>query len=204
MKNQHFKYERSFVIIKPDGVQRSLIGEIIGRYERLGLKLIALKMTIPTREMVASHYTIDPEWTRKAGEKSIKNYESKGQVPPEKDPVKVGEKVLGRLVKYLASGPVVMMVLEGAHVIPIVRKLTGGTEPLSSDVGTIRGDYVMDSYMMSDGDDRSIRNLVHASGSLEEAEQEINLWFKPEEILQYIHIQEAILYDADLDHILGE
>ena len=191
---KHFKNERTFVILKPDAIQRSLIGEIIKRYERVSLKLVAMKMVIPSAEIVAKHYTIDPEWMRKTGEKSIKKYESKGMVPPESDPVKVGGKVLENLKKYMSSGPVIAMIWEGAHAVPLVRKIVGSTEPLSSDVGTIRGDFVLDSYEMSDSDGRSIRNIIHASGNVEEANQEIALWFKPEEICDYRHIQEEIIY----------
>ncbi len=196
------KTEKTFIIIKPDGVQRSLIGEIIGRFERIGLKLIAMRMCLPNPEMARKHYTIDPEWVRKAGQKSIDNYKSKGFVPPSDDPLEIGNKVLLRLEKYLSSGPVITMVWQGAHAIQIVRKLVGGTEPLSSDTGTIRGDFVLDSYRMSDQDERSIRNLIHASGSVDEAHKEIDLWFKKDEIIKYKHIQEAILYDVNLDGIL--
>lgn len=198
----HPKNERTFIILKPDAIQRSLIGEILKRYERIGLKCIALKMVLPTPEMVAKHYTIDPEWLHKAGEKSIKKYISKGITPPESDPLKVGNKVLENLKRYMSSGPVIVTAWEGAHAVEIVRKLTGGTEPLSSDVGTIRGDFVLDSYEMSDHDSRSIRNVVHASGSVDEASKEIDLWFKPEEIIKYKHIQEAILYDKHIEGIL--
>lgn len=194
--------EKTFVIIKPDGVQRSLIGEVIKRFERIGLKLVGLKMQIPTEEMVGKHYTLDPEWIRKVGEKSIKGYESKGQTPPSMDPLEVGNRVLGVLKKYITSGPVVVMCWQGAHAVGIVRKIVGGTEPLTSDVGTIRGDFVLDSYQISDTSGRAIRNLIHASGSVQEAENEINLWFKKEEILNYRLIQDAILYDVNLDGIL--
>ena len=94
------------------------------------------------------------------------------------------------------------MIWEGAHAVEIVRKLVGGTEPRSTDVGSIRGDYVMDSYIMADSDDRAIRNLVHASGSVEEANKEIALWFRPEEVINYRLVQEEILYDVNLDGIL--
>ena len=161
-----------------------------------------MRMCLPTPEMARKHYTIDPEWVRKAGQKSIDNYKSKGLVPPSDNPLEIGNKVLGRLEKYLSSGPVVTMVWQGAHAIQIVRKLVGGTEPLSSDTGTIRGDFVLDSYRMSDQDERSIRNLIHASGSVDEAHQEIDLWFKKDEVIKYKHIQEAILYDVNLDGIL--
>ncbi len=198
----HPKKERTLVIIKPDGIQRSLIGEIIGRYERVGLKLVAMKMMVPSPELIEKHYTLDPEWIRLAGEKSIKNAKEKGHPVISDVPVEVGNIVLGSLIKYLTSGPVIAMVWEGAHAVSVVRKLVGSTEPLSSDVGTIRGDYVIDSYQMSNQDGRSIRNIVHASGSVKEANDEISHWFKSDEIMKYKHIQEKILYDVNLDGIL--
>ncbi len=195
----HPSKEKTLVIIKPDGIQRTLIGEIVKRIERVGLKLVAMKMILPTTDLVRSHYLIDPEWLFKAGSKSLKNYAEKGIEPDEKDPVKIGEKVLERLQKYMTSGPVVAMIWQGAHAVPVVRKIVGGTEPMSSDVGTIRGDLVLDSYVMSDHDNRSVRNLIHASGHVDEAASEINLWFKPEEVLDYRLVQEQILYDVNLD-----
>ncbi len=199
---KHFKKERTLVIIKPDGIQRSLMGEIIGRYEKIGLKLMAIKMLVPTVEHIEKHYTLDPNWKKATGEKTIKGYKDKGLKPPSKDPYKITAIILENLKKYMTSGPVIAMIWEGAHAVKIVRKLTGGTEPLTSDVGTIRGDYVLDSYQMSDKDNRSIRNLIHASGSVEEAENEIAHWFKKEEILDYRLIQEQIIYDVNLDGIL--
>jgi nucleoside-diphosphate kinase len=194
--------ERTFVIIKPDGVQRSLIGEIIQRFERVGLKIVGLKFAVPDADKVKKHYTLDPEWKRKVGERAIGAYEKKGQTPPSTDPIKIGDMVLERLVTYMTSGPVVMMSLQGGHSVELVRKIVGGTEPRTSDVGTIRGDYVLDSYFMSDTDDRAVRNLIHASGSVEEAEQELKLWFKDDELIQYRLVQDAILYDVNLDGIL--
>lgn len=196
------KNERTLVIIKPDGIQRSLIGEIIKRYERTGLKLIAIKLTVPNTDLAERHYTADSEWKQKSGSKSIESYNKKGLTPPFEDPIKMGNFILSKLKKYLASGPVLAMVWQGAHSVEIVRKLTGGTEPLTSDVGTIRGDYVLDSYKMADTDARAVRNLVHASGSVEEAKKEIKLWFSEEEIVNYRLIQEQIFYDVNLDGIL--
>lgn len=201
MKN-HPKQERTLVIIKPDGIQRGLIGEVIKRYEQIGLKLVGIKMTVPTADLVEKHYTLDPEWRVKTGLKSIKGYKDKGLTPPSEDPLKVTERILKVLVKYITSGPVVAMVWQGAHAVQIVRKLTGGTEPLTSDVGTIRGDYVLDSYSMSDGDARAVRNIVHASGSPKEADDEITHWFKEDELMDYRLITERILYDVNLDGIL--
>lgn len=191
----HHKDERTLVILKPDAIQRSLMGEIIGRFERIGLKLIAMKMFVPTAEMIEQHYTLDPEWRRVTGEKRIKAALDKGEQPPSTDPLEITRRVLEALVKYMTSGPVVAMVWEGAHAVKIVRKLTGGTEPLSSDVGTIRGDFVLDSYVMADSDSRAIRNLVHASGSVKEAEDEICHWFDDKEIMDYTLAQEQIIYD---------
>lgn len=198
----HPKEERTLVLIKPDGIQRTLIGEIIGRYERVGLKLCAMKMVVSTEEHVEKHYTLDPNWRRVTGEKTIKGYKDKGLTPPSEDPLEITAKILANLKKYMTSGPVIAMVWQGAHAVKIVRKITGGTEPLSTDVGTIRGDFVLDSYQMSDVDGRAIRNLIHASGSVEEANMEIGHWFKEDEIVNYRLVQEGIMYDVNLDGIL--
>ena len=197
-----FKKERTLVIIKPDGVQRTLVGEIINRYERIGLKLVAIKTVVSSKEHIEKHYTLDPNWRRVTGEKTIASYEKKGLKPPSDDPLKITAVILENLKKYMTSGPIITMIWEGAHAIQIVRKITGGTEPLTSDVGTIRGDFVLDSYQLSDSDNRSVRNLIHASGSVEEAEMEINHWFKKDEIIDYCLVQEQIIYDVNLDGIL--
>lgn len=202
MSHPHPKKERTFVILKPDTIQRSLVGEVIKRFERVGLKLIGMRFEIPTAALVEKHYTLDPEWKRKVGEKSIESYQKKGETPPSMDPIKVGDAVIDRLKAYMTSGPVVVMAWEGAHAVGLVRKLVGGTEPRSSDVGTIRGDYVLDSYAMADADDRAIRNLIHASGSVTEANDELSLWFKKGELIDYKVVSEAILYDVNLDGIL--
>lgn len=199
---KHPKEERTLVVIKPDGVQRGLIGDIIRRYENVGLKLVAMKMLVPTAEHIEAHYTLDPNWRRITGEKTIESYKKKGLTPPSQDPLEITAKILANLKKYLSSGPVVAMVWEGAHAVGVIRKITGGTEPLTSDVGTIRGDYVLDSYTMADTDTRAVRNLVHASGSVEEAPMEIAHWFSAGELHDYRIIHEKILYDVNLDGIL--
>lgn len=195
------KKEKTLVVIKPDGVQRALIGEVIKRYERSGLKLVGLKMVAVDEDLVRNHYSVDPDWFVKTGKKTIESYKKKGKNPPSEDPLKVSEIVFRNLVKYLSSGPVVAMVWQGAHSVGIVRKITGITEPLTSDVGTIRGDLTIDSYEIADVDNRAVRNIIHASGSPEEAEKEIALWFKPGELINYRLINEAILYDVDLNGI---
>lgn len=199
---KHFSKERTLIIIKPDGIQRTLIGEIMGRYERLGLKLVGMKMMVPKKDHVEKHYTLDPGWRKANGEKTIKGYLDKGLTPPSTDPMEVSGRTLENLKRYMISGPVIVMVWQGSHAVKIVRKITGGTEPLTSDPGTIRGDFVLDSYQMADTDARSVRNLIHASGSVEEAEMEIPHWFREEELINYRLVQEQILYDVNLDGIL--
>ena len=199
---QHPKSDRTLIVIKPDGIQRSLIGEIIKRYERVGLKLVGVKMVVPTEDFVEKHYTLNPEWRRITGEKRIKAAHEAGEVPPSDDPLEVTAIVLNKLKKYLTSGPVIAMVWQGAHAVEVVRKITGGTEPKTSDIGTVRGDFVLDSYLMADQDNRSVRNLVHASGTKEEAEMEIKHWFESGELIDYRLVQEQILYDVNLDGIL--
>ena len=199
----HPKTERTLVIIKPDGIQRGLMGEIIRRHEQLGLKLVALKMLVPTEKMIEEHYTLDPQWRRVTGEKTIKGYTDRGLPPPSDDPLEITRVILENLKKYMTSGPVIAMVWEGSHAVELVRKITGGTEPRSAGAGTIRGDFVPDSYIMSDQDGRAIRNLIHASGTVEEAEKEIPHWFAKDEIIDYrILLHETTLYHPTLDDIL--
>ncbi|MCA9365001.1 MAG: nucleoside-diphosphate kinase [Candidatus Moranbacteria bacterium] len=201
MSNQ--KREQTLVIIKPDGVQRSLIGEIIRRYERTGLKMVALKMVIPTPQMATDHYMVGgEEWLENVGKKAAAAYEKKGEKSPYATYRENGMAVLEANAKYLSSGPVVAMIWEGNQSVGLVRKITGATEPLSSDVGTIRGDFTLDSYQLADTDSRSVRNLIHASGEAQEAEKEIPIWFSSDELSTYRHLQEAILYDVNLDGIL--
>jgi nucleoside-diphosphate kinase len=159
-----------------------------------------MKMMIASDELIEQHYTLDPEWRRITGEKNIKAYEEKGMIHPLKgEPLKVTEIILSKLKKYLTSGPIIAFVLEGAHSVAIVRKIVGSTEPLVSDVGTIRGDFVLDSYKLADDANRAVRNVVHASSSVKEAENEIKHWFKDVEIFDYIHMNERILYDVNMD-----
>lgn len=190
----HPKYEKTLIIIKPDGIQRNLIGEIISRFERAGLKLVAMKMMTVDTPMVKKHYTLDPKWMRSVGEKGIKGLLDKGITPASMDPMVIAESVVERLCKYITSGPVIAMIWQGGHAVSVVRKIVGTTEPVMSDIGTIRGDYVLDSYQMSTEEERSVRNLIHASGSVEEAVNEIKLWFKEDEIMDYVLANESIIY----------
>jgi len=197
------KKEKTLVIIKPDGVQRSLVGEIIKRYEQVGLKMVATKMLQATEEMATKHYydVGGDEWIEEVGRKAAAAYEKKGEKSPYKTFKDNGWAILKANAKYLSAGPVVAMIWEGAGAVELVRKITGATAPLFADVGTIRGDFTLDSYALADVDGRSIRNLIHASGTPEESEQEIKIWFNEKELMNYIHIQEKILYDVNLDGI---
>ena len=193
--------EKTLVVLKPDAVQRVLIGEIIQRFERVGLKIVAMKMVHAKPELIRKHYTIDPEWTRKTGEKKIEALKKQQQAVDEQAPEKYGEEVLDQLERFMTAGPVVAMVLEGAHAVALTRKLVGSTEPLSSDVGTIRGDFVLDSYILADGSERSVRNVIHASSSTDEAEKELSLWFEKGELVSYKTVHERILYDVNFDNV---
>lgn len=200
----HPSKERTLVIIKPDGVQRSLVGEIIQRYERTGLKLVAMKTIIASEEVAIKHYyeVGGDAWLEEVGRKARAAYEKKGMKSPYATNMENGQAVMKSNAKYLSSGPVVAMIWQGNRAVGLVRKITGGTEPLTSDVGTIRGDLTLDSYEIADLDQRSVRNLIHASGNAEEAEKEIPIWFSEKEILNYRLVQEQILYDVNLDGIL--
>ena len=202
MKNFDNKQERTLVVIKPDGVQRGLIGEVIKRYETCGLKLVALKMLTPDKETVLKHYSIDPEWATKTGNKTFASYKEKGLPMPGRTPEEFAEGIRKQLMDFMSSGPVVAMVWQGMGAVPIVRKITGSTEPLSSAPGTIRGDYTIDSYTASNEDKRAVRNIIHSSGSIEEAEKEIPIWFDKNEIIAYRLVSEEIIYDVNLDGIL--
>ncbi|TSD02182.1 MAG: Nucleoside-diphosphate kinase [Parcubacteria group bacterium Athens0714_25] len=201
---KHPKNERTLVIIKPDGIQRSLVGEIIKRYERVGLKLVAMKMMIPTEDMAVKHYyeVGGDAWLEEVGRKARAAYEKKGMTSPYATNMENGRAVMMSNAKYLSAGPVVAMIWQGNQACALVRKITGGTEPLTADLGSIRSDFTLDTFALADTDQRSVRNLLHASGNPEEAEKEIPIWFAENEILKYKHIQEAILYDVNLDGIL--
>lgn len=195
------KKERTLVIIKPDGVQRGLIGEIIHRIERTGLKLVAAKFILATEEQGNEHYKKDEAWLQAKGELRIKQ-RTKAEKPIEKTAREYGMDIVKGNVSFITAGPVFPMIWEGNKAVGIIKKIVGGTEPLTSDVGTIRGDFTIDSYDLSNEDDRSVRNLLHCTDGPKESEREINLWFKPEEILDYRQMNEQMLYDINLDGIL--
>ncbi len=200
MYNRKPHQERSFVILKPDSVQRSLIGEIIGRFERTGLKFSAMKMIVPKKEQLLAHYNKNEEWFLRKGTRIVEDLQSQG-LPVDKEPIEYGRAIIDTIVKYMTAAPVVAMILEGNQAVAVVTKLVGTTEPATSDVGTIRGDYTVDSYAHSSFENRAVRNLIHCSESPEEAEREIKVWFTDAEIMNYATAQERIMYDVDFDGV---
>lgn len=178
--------ERTFVMIKPDGVRRGLVGRIISRFEDVGLKLVGIKILRPDEDLVRKHYPDNPEWLRTVGEKTLGTYREYEMDPLRQmgtdDPLEIGRWVRERLVEFITSGPVVAMVWEGNHAVEVVRKLVGSTIPLFAQPGTIRGDFSVDSPDLANREGRPVYNLIHASGDIEEAEREVGLWFRDEEL----------------------
>lgn len=199
-------HEKSLVLIKPDAVQRGLIGEIITRFEKKGLKISAMKMVWPTVDQATRHYDQPESAMLLLGERTLAAYKEKGEKHPLGDPtpIEIARNIQRRLVKFLITGPVVAMVIEGAHAIAHVRKIRGQTNPLAADAGTITADLTIDSYFVGDESERAIRNLVHASGTVEEAENEIKIWFDKKEIHDYELAIEKILYSKDWEATLED
>ncbi len=198
----HPKKERTFVMLKPDAIQRSLVGEIIGRFERAGLKIVHMKLTMLDEQTLWDHYAKDDAWFLKKGTKIVEDRKANG-LSIEKEPIEYGKDIIRALVKFMTSGPVVMMALEGNSAIAVVKKLVGETEPATSDVGTIRGDFTLDTYNIAAIDDRAVRNLMHCSDVPEEAKRELALWLGGEkDMINYRLVSEAILYDVNLDGIM--
>lgn len=159
--------QRSLVVLKPDAVQRGIVGEILQRFERVGLKIVGMKMVMPDETLYRKHY------------------EDIGQMITRR-----GEETFRYNVKYMMTGPVIAMVLEGVEAVPLVRKIVGPTEPKSADMGTIRGDFSHMSFGYSNAKGIGVPNLVHASGNPEEAEKEIYLWFNENELYDYCDLSE--------------
>lgn len=190
--------ERTVVIVKPDGVIRGLTGEIIKRIEQRGLKIIALKMVQATAEHIDDHYPKDEAWIKRLGEKAQSGFEALGIDMKEHlgtdDRREVGEQVRQGLLDYLTLAPVVAMIVEGSHAIETVRKITGATSPHKAETGSIRGDFSVDSINLANLQKRPVYNIVHASENTEEANNEIEHWFAPEEIHDYFRSDHVIAF----------
>jgi nucleoside-diphosphate kinase len=192
------KKDRSLILLKPDAVQRSLVGEMIKRFEQKGLKFTAMKMIMATEEQCQNHYNKDDEWFERKGQGIVDDMKADG-IPVEKPAIEYGRDIIRTIVKYMTAGPIVALIAEGHKAPEVVTSLVGGTEPVSADVGTIRGDFTIDSYYMATIDNRSVRNLIHCSEDNDEAEREIAIWFNENEIMDYTTAQERILYDVNGD-----
>lgn len=181
--------ERTLVLIKPDAVKRGLIGVICQRFEQAGLKIVACKMVLPTRERLDGHFPTSEEWVRGMGEKTLEIYREYAIDPVEilgtADSLVIGYKIKEWNYRYLMLGPVMAMALEGIHAVDVVRKLIGHTLPFKAAPGTIRGDFSINAPDLANVAGSSCKNLVHASGTIEEAEQEIANWFSPTELIAY-------------------
>lgn len=193
--------EKTLVIIKPDAVQRNLIGDIVSRIERTGLKIVALKMIIAGEDALWKHYNKDDAWFIAKGTIAIESRKTQG-LSVEKEAIEYGRDILRANIEFMTSGPVIAFIVQGNQSVGIVKKIVGGTEPLTSDVGTIRGDYTVDTYSLANSSSRAVRNLIHCSDKVSEAEREISLWFNESEIIKYNLANERILYDVNLDGIL--
>jgi len=186
---KHPKEEVTFIMVKPDGVTRGLTGEIIKRIEQRGLKVVALKMFQATAKQIDGHYPKNKKWIARLGEKTLATYEKYGYDPIKelgtKDKDKIGLMVRKWLIEFMTQAPLVKMVVKGVHSVDMVRKLAGNTMPALAEMGTIRGDFSVDSAAAANNDKRAVRNIVHASETPEEAKHEISYWFSPEEVFDY-------------------
>ncbi len=177
------------VLVKPDGVRRGLTGEILGRFERVGFKIIALKLIWVDRGHVAQHYKNEKEYLTSIGERTLADYKKYGFDPNEslgtKDAYKIGQMIRRWNMDALTDGPVVAVLIEGTNAVEIVRKMTGSTNTTEAIPGTIRGDFSADTPVLATLEKRPIRTIIHSSGTKEEAEFEKKLWFKNSEIYKY-------------------
>lgn len=196
--------EFTFVMIKPDGVMRGLIGDVVKRIEQRGLKIVAMKMVWTTPEQIDAFYPKNPEWVTRLGEKTLRTFnEYKLDAAKEmgsNDPEVLGTQVRSFITEYMTMGPVIPMVVEGLHAIAVIRKLAGDTLPVFAQPGTIRGDYSHDAPTSANLEGRGIFNIIHASETPEEAAHEIKHWFKPEEIFAYDRADHVIMF-GDKRHL---
>jgi len=182
--------EQTLVLIKPDGVKRGIVGELLHRFERMGLKIVAMKMVTAKEDVLLKHYQSEKETTlQRWGEKTLATYTKYGK-DAKKDfgtdnPLELGKLVNKWLFDYVQSGPMIAIILEGRHAVENVVNLAGPTMPVSAPAGTIRGDFSTDSAAYANIEQRGVMNLVHISASVEEANFEKMLWFTPEEIHSY-------------------
>src|SRR3989344_162257 len=197
-KRKELISEQTVMLIKPDGVKRGLIGECIRRIEQRGLKVIALKMIVASQEQARKHYPGTETWLRTMGQKTLDTYAKYNKDPLKDlgtdDTLKIGDKIYDWNVELFTSGPIVAILISGIHAIDMVRKIVGKTFPAFAEMGTIRGDYSVDSPALANEAQRAVRNVVHASGDPVEATHEVSHWFTPQEIHDYTRSEEDVMY----------
>jgi nucleoside-diphosphate kinase len=191
------KIQRTLIICKHDAVARGLMGEIIQRFERVGLKLVGMELIAATEDMGHAHYPNTDEWLKKVGDRTLEEYTQKNIDPVERlgtaDAIEIGKMVKQWNVDYLTAGPVLAMIWEGPEAVEIGRKLIGSTVPLKAAPGTIRGDFSWDNADLANEQMRPFYNLVHGSGDPVEAAYEIELWFSDTEVIEYqVHFHKAM------------
>ncbi|OGI75665.1 nucleoside-diphosphate kinase [Candidatus Nomurabacteria bacterium RIFCSPHIGHO2_02_FULL_42_19] len=186
---KHPKEERTYVMIKPDGVRKGLTGEIIKRFEQRDLKIVALEMFQPDHKQLDDHYPKKEEWITRLGHKTLATYKKYGYDAMSDfgtvDPVVIGPEIRKWLIDYMKSAPLVKMVVQGVHAVDVVRKIAGPTMPYLAEVGTIRGDFSIDSPALANKEKRAVANIVHCSETAEEAEHEIKHWFGNSKTFDY-------------------
>lgn len=191
------KYERTLVLIKHDGVSRGLIGEIITRFEKVGLKIVAMKLVNASPDIAKNHYPSTEEWFQNVGNRVMNEFKEKKLDLFDKfgteDTIQIGKKIKEWNIEYLTFGPVLAVVLEGPNSVKLVRKMIGNTNPSEAVPGTIRGDYSLDAGDVATEYSRPIYNLIHASSSIEDAAYEIELWFDKSEIYEYTLAHHSVM-----------
>ena len=190
--------QKALILLKPDAVQRGLMGKIINRFERVGLTIIGLKFIWATENQIINHYPSTDKWLTTVGQRTLTNYAKKGldakKVFATDEPIAIGKTVKQWLIKYLQQSPLLIFVLEGYDAIELIRKLCGNTIPFLAAPGTIRGDFSHDTIDLANEQNRPLRNLIHASDTVEDGEKEINLWFTKEELFSYESAGEKFMY----------
>ncbi len=179
--------EQTLIILKPDAVQRGLVGEILTRFEKAGLKIVGMKMLVPEQKLLEDHYP--DSLVPIVGQKTKNDWDAYG-VEYTESAEEIGRMIVDSTREFMRSGPVIAAVLEGGHAVEIVRKMVGSTGPKDSAPGTIRGDYAHLSLGRASMAKKGAANLIHASGAVDEAEKEIAMWFKKEELHSYSTVHE--------------
>ncbi len=182
--------EQTLVLIKPDAILRGISGEIIQRFEKVGMKIVAIKMIQAQKETLEKHYYKDETWLKEKGEM----YKKKLNLPEDTDAVSVGEKIVEGIIKDAQISPIIAMVLEGHNAVMTVKRLTGPTNIDDAAPGTIRGDFSHDTFELANKSNRPNITIIHATDNPQEAQKEIDFWFSPDEIYTYTKPEESVHY----------